>query len=179
MSLAGFGRDLLAEMLRTAKKVVAREGTHLRWATVTDIDPVRIRYDGEANPSIVPPDSVEAGLIVGDRVAVVKQHGQALIVGRAGGSRPPFMLAGGYVDMAGTGTQTVTLPAGVFTSAPIVTISGSEGTPAPTQDVRAYDATTTSFVVLYQRADDWRETHTGTRRFAWHAIQVTSKSASG
>lgn len=149
------------------------------WAYVVDTDPLRIRRELETHPLGSTPSTIEANLRIGDKVRVVNYLGQALIVGRAGGTRQPFILAGGYVDMEGTGTKTVTLPAGVFDRPPIVTISGAQATQAPTQDVRAYDATPTSFVVLYQRADDWRETHAGTRRFAWHAIQMLSDSSSG
>lgn len=100
MSLGDFGRDMLAEAARIAQQTVAREGTHLRWATVTEVDPLRIRYDGEPNQSIVTPQTTAAGLVVGDRVQVAKQHGQAVIVGRAGGMRDTgwlsLSLAAGY-----------------------------------------------------------------------------------
>lgn len=87
MSLANFGSQMLAEIRRIAESIVRRDGTHLRWATVTGTDPLRIRYDGETNPSIVTPQNLVAGLNVGDRVRVAKQNGQATIIGPANGHR--------------------------------------------------------------------------------------------
>lgn len=186
MSLAGFGRDMLAEMTRIARQIVGREGTHLRWATVTDIDPVRIRYDGEANPSIVPPDSVEAGLIVGDRVAVVKQHGQALIVGRAGGSRPQRWPGASYAEAANTlnipiggNWNVITLPVGRFTQAPIVTAvvaSGAADSIGVMIRVRQSGVTSTSFEV---HATDTQGRGGTSTVINWRAVQMTPTSASG
>jgi|SRR5690625_607494 len=142
MSLGNFGRDMLAEAARIAEQTVARYGTHLRWATITEVDPLRIRYDGEPNPSIVTPQNTEARLAVGDRVQIVKQKGQAVIIGRAGGSRVladqiegvfdkdqlPYRVASGLfqatVDTVNTPKlHTITYPSGLFTSAPQVFIN--------------------------------------------------------
>lgn len=144
------------------------------WATVVSVNPLSVRRDGETAPLGVSPFSLvdTSRLAVGDRVWIQLVDRRALILGVGGGPRLPYRIAVGYVDMAGTGTKTVTLPAGVFDRAPIVTISGAQATQSPAQDVRAYDATATSFVVLYQRADAWNTSHTGTRRFAWHALQT-------
>lgn len=144
MSLASFGRELLAEVRRIAEQIVRRDGTNLRWATVTDTDPLRIRYDGETNPSIVPPQNLAAGLNIGDRVRVAKQDGQATIIGAPDGGRFPADQIVGVVDweglpfrIYGTGpmvlpsqrdtvmAEVVTFPAGLFTDSPtVVTASG-------------------------------------------------------
>lgn len=50
-----------------------------RWATVTQIDPLRIRLDGEANPLPITPDSLTSDLFPGDRVWV-QYYGRDLIV---------------------------------------------------------------------------------------------------
>lgn len=124
MALGDFGRDMLAEAARIAEQTVAREGTHLRWATVTDTDPLRIRYDGEPNPSIVTPQNTVAGLQVGDRVAVGKQHGQATIIGRAGGTRSEYRIETGEVTVnlsnSNSGSTVFTFPAGAFTDTPVL-----------------------------------------------------------
>jgi|SRR5690625_2712442 len=199
MSLGDFGRDMLAEAARIAQQTVVREGTHLRWATVTDTEPLRIRYDGEPNPSIVTPQNTVAGLAIGDRVAVGKQHGQALIVGRAGGvtefdagmitsgtldpgrrwAGAPFAEAAGLVPITMSGTsalQTVVFPAGRFTVPPVLTFgrshngaSGAAGIPAA--NPVSVDATK-AVIGVYGN-------YTGTVTVWWRAVQMTPTSASG
>src|SRR5699024_1900322 len=75
--MASFGDHILDTARQIALETARREATHLKWATVTATSPVRIRYDGETAASIVPPQTTAAGLSVGDRVQVIKQHGQA------------------------------------------------------------------------------------------------------
>lgn len=85
MSSNLFSSQLLQEAAAIARKIVAREGTRVRWATVTSTDPLLIRYDGETEPSIVSPQTI-AAVAVGQRVAVAKYKGQALVLGTGGGA---------------------------------------------------------------------------------------------
>lgn len=87
MSMIAYGSQVLQEAADIARKIVKREATRIRWATVASTDPLLIRYDGEDDPSIVPPQTV-AEVAVGQRVAVAKYRGQALVLGGAnpGGS---------------------------------------------------------------------------------------------
>lgn len=85
--MTSFTDQVLTSARQIALETSRRETTHLKWATVTATSPVRIRYDGETTASIVPPQTTAAGLNVGDRVQIMKQHGQAVIVGPAGGHR--------------------------------------------------------------------------------------------
>lgn len=183
MSLGDFGRDMLAEAARIAEQTVARDGTHLRWATITDTDPLRIRYDGEPNASIVTPQNTVAGLRAGDRVAVGKQHGQALIVGRAGGGRflPELIegqvpldklpIAAGVVTIPGGGgsfvSATVTLPAGRFKKTPVVTATANNS------KMNAYYSDSgmspTSVRVGWRHIDD--ATFTASFDVAWTAVE--------
>lgn len=91
----------------------------------------------------------------------------------------PFAMAAGRLTMNGTGTRTFNLPSGRFTQPPVVTITGNSSVQSPTQDVRAYGETTTSFSVRYQRADDWSASHSGVREFNWIAVQMFEDSAEG
>lgn len=91
----------------------------------------------------------------------------------------PFAMAAGRLTMNGTGTRTINLPSGRFTQPPVVTITGNSSVQSPTQDVRAYGETTTSFSVRYQRADDWSASHSGVREFNWIAVQMFEDSAEG
>lgn len=153
MSLGGFGRDMLAEAARIAQQTVAHEGTHLRWATVTEVDPLRIRYDGEPNPSIVTPQNTVANLNIGDRVQIAKQHGQAVVVGRAGGVIYPFTsgVFTASVDTANTPKlHTVTLPSGLFTAQPDVVLTPNASIPDYV-DVSMFARTSSSFDFYIQR----------------------------
>ena len=63
------------------------------WATVTDDSPLRVQLDGEIDPLDVTPDTLVAGLLVGDRVWVqlvtnanpTRRHRRLVIIGKAGG----------------------------------------------------------------------------------------------
>lgn len=54
------------------------------WATVTQVDPLRIRWDGEANPVEGTPSAIASGFMVGDRVWVTRQFRRDLVHGVAG-----------------------------------------------------------------------------------------------
>lgn len=62
-----------------------------RWATVTSLDPLRIRMHGDSTPLLFTPETlVDAqALSVGDRVRCENTAGTLLIVGRLGGTSEP------------------------------------------------------------------------------------------
>lgn len=83
MSIDALVGQLLGDVRGIARDVLQREGVRLRTATVTSASPLRIRYDGETDPSIVSPRSTVSAA-VGDRVVVTKSRGQATIIGVLG-----------------------------------------------------------------------------------------------
>ena len=94
MSMDALITELLQQVRGIARDVLQREGVRLRTATVTATDPLRITYDGEDTPSVVPPRRA-AVVALGDRVVVAKSRGQATILGVLGGGvakpyRVPF-----------------------------------------------------------------------------------------
>ena len=54
-----------------------------RWAVVTAVSPVRIRFDGEAEPYALPPKMAGGPVQVGDRVFCVEQSRQVVVLGVA------------------------------------------------------------------------------------------------
>jgi hypothetical protein len=63
------------------------------WASVTDDSPLRVQLDGETDPLDVTPDTLVAGLLVGDRVWVqlvtnpnpARRHRRLVVIGKAAG----------------------------------------------------------------------------------------------
>lgn len=53
------------------------------WATVTAASPLRVRLDGRTAPLDITPDTLAAGLAVGDRVLVLIQGHSLVILGKA------------------------------------------------------------------------------------------------
>lgn len=89
MSMDALVQEVLGQVRGIARDVLRREGTTLRTATVESVSPLRIRYDGETEASIVPPRRV-ARVGVGDRVVVAKARGQATVLGALGGPITPW-----------------------------------------------------------------------------------------
>lgn len=54
----------------------------VRWATVTQASPLRIRLDGDADPMVLTPQSTVAALAVGERVVCVEQNRRIIIISR-------------------------------------------------------------------------------------------------
>lgn len=75
--------QVLADVRGIAEDVLRREGVRIRTATVTSVSPLRIRYDGEGDASVVTPRTV-VGVVAGDRVVVTKSRGQATVLGVLG-----------------------------------------------------------------------------------------------
>lgn len=83
MSMDALVQEVLGQARGIARDVLRREGTTLRTATVTSVSPLRIRYDGEAEASVVSPRTA-AVVGVGNRVVVAKARGQATVLGVLG-----------------------------------------------------------------------------------------------
>lgn len=58
-----------------------------RWGTVTGVDPLRVRLDGDSVPLPFTPQSL-ANVLFGDRVRCEISGGRVIVHGRAGGSGP-------------------------------------------------------------------------------------------
>lgn len=56
-----------------------------RWAEVTGTGPLRIQLDGQTAPLAVTPDTLQAGLGVGDRVLILQIGKRVIVLGRSGG----------------------------------------------------------------------------------------------
>lgn len=150
------------------------------WAYVTGVDPLRIRRELETHPIGSTPSTIEANLQIGDKVRVVNYLGQALIVGRAGGTRGPFAEAAGRVAIPFTSDQvemTVTFPANRFTQTPIVTTAQAQQGLGAGVLVSVHDSLTAQSMVL--RANAQGSGYSGTLTVFWRAVQMTPTSASG
>ena len=53
------------------------------WATVTAATPLRVHLDGRTAPLDITPDTLAAGLVVGDRVLVLIQGHSLIVLGKA------------------------------------------------------------------------------------------------
>lgn len=80
------------DILGRAAQPVTEVSLHV-WAEVTDDSPLRIQIDGEDDPLTITPDTLVAGLSIGDRVWVQlvtntnpsRRYRRLVIIGRAGG----------------------------------------------------------------------------------------------
>lgn len=97
-------REVLGQSRAIAEDVQRRLGVRMRTATVEQVAPLRIRYDGEAAASVVSPRTVVVPS-VGDRVVVAKSRGQATILGVLGQPQEPvwqpLILASSVSVMSG------------------------------------------------------------------------------
>lgn len=89
MSIQTIMDGILLQCRHISREAVERYGLQMRTATVAQVSPVLIRYDGEDDPSVVPPRRAVV-VAVGDRVVVVKSRGQATIIGVLGGQVGPW-----------------------------------------------------------------------------------------
>lgn len=132
MSSNLFSSQLLQEAAAIARKIVAREGTRVRWATVTSTDPLLIRYDGEPEPSIVSPQTI-AAVAMGRRVAVAKYKGQALVLGTGGGMSGGVLIedksltGDAYVSRAGNRIDIPSRFRGQFSRMDLILQAGISG----------------------------------------------------
>lgn len=86
MSMDALVESILGQVRTIAQDVLRRQGVRLRTATVTKKKPVRIRYDGEDDASVITPRTL-VDVTEDDRVVVAKTHGQATVLGRLGTAR--------------------------------------------------------------------------------------------
>lgn len=100
--------DILRPVLDQVAKLWGRVDMMpvVRWATVTQTGPLRIRMDGDVEPMALTPMTVVAALRVGDRVLCVEQHRRVIIFGKAQRSNvlwegsPLFMQDGQTITLA-------------------------------------------------------------------------------
>ncbi|WP_136051206.1 hypothetical protein [Microbacterium sp. K36] len=85
----------------------------VRWGTVTQTVPLRVRLDGDTEPLPLSPQNAVGTVWIGERVVVVEQHRRVVIVAAPS---PPSVR--GKVVCAASGVTTVTLPAGKFPVVP-------------------------------------------------------------
>lgn len=79
----------MTQMQQAAKAIIAampeqKQGLQPRWATVTQLSPLRIRFDGESEQLVLTPVDL-VGVKLNDRVWTLIYAGQVLIVGRYSG----------------------------------------------------------------------------------------------
>lgn len=84
------------------------------WATVTQLSPLRVRFDGETTPVTVAPVDTVGKLLVGDRVWVQFHNKQFVVLGKAGGYPKPY--DSGWIDLSVSGgfAGTFTVPSGLY-----------------------------------------------------------------
>jgi hypothetical protein len=154
--------------------LVSPDNTY-RWATVTQLSPLRVRLDGDTVELPTTPESIAGALLVGTRVWVQLFGRRVLILGSASAVGIPWAQANGLtsftpVTAPGGVSVAVTFPAGRFTVAPVVQLSvTSNGYMAPSHG----SVTTTGFQA---RAWSLSGTPIGAY-FHWRAYQMTPTSA--
>jgi len=168
--------DTLTETIGPQEQPVA-----WRWATVTQSDPLRIRLDSDTAALPVTPASVVRGpLDVDTRVWVQIIGKRVIVVGAAQGYLPLAELASDLaVPKVATGYTpitpedevptyvTVSLPTGLFSTAPTVVATANSSTPGTRViEVSVYDVTTTDFRLYIYR------TSTTTTYIHWIAVQA-------
>lgn len=194
---------LLRPILESIAKLWARVDLVpvVRWATITQVAPVRIRVDGDAADLAVTPQLVVGGLLVGDRVVCIEQHRRMIVIQMAGGGRAtqaevtagtdnsryvtpatlknrayaPYAMAAGRGTTATSGAVTVTLPAGRFTQPPRISVTPGTHPNVLTPRVAA-DPTATSFQIQTFTMPGGAQ---AAANFDWIAVQMTAGSGSG
>lgn len=137
-------------------------------------------YDWEEDEVQVNPD----GLAARDTESVLEQVGNLAVDALAKASRSPgpFVEAAGSVvvniSAAGTGTASVSFPAGKFTVAPIVTLTNMNGTSASVFYLHGSALTDAGMTVNAIHRDNG-STATAAITVHWTAVQMTPTSASG
>ena len=98
---------LMQPFTEQLSKLWARVATipTLRWATVTNVNPLQVRLDGDLDPLLIPPQTVVSGLPVGQRVICVEQNRRVIVIaaGRFGADIPwtEIALNTGWVNYTG------------------------------------------------------------------------------
>lgn len=170
-------QQFLAQAAAYTRKHVREESTLWRWATVTSVDPVLIRYDGTPGPAIIPPTVLGPPVGVGDRVRTATVRGHTDIWGTATDPDPglPYAMAAGHVSVSasgGIGIAEVSFPPGRFTVSPMITVS-AHSTSENITNVQFTDPSKDGFTAVLLRSND---VATGVH---WQAVQMTADSAEG
>lgn len=147
--------DILGPALDQIAKLWARIDLMpvVRWGTITQTSPLRVQLDGDMEPMVLTPMSIVSGLRANDRVLCVEQHRRVIVLGRGRGT----VLAGNITITGFTPdsnrSATVTFPAGMFSTNPVVTVSA--GTSAPQNAMASKDITpiAAGFTVYGWRGD--------------------------
>ena len=160
------------------------------WGVVHTVSPLTVIEDGSSNAlpviqSLVDPSS----LTVGDMVRVeLAQGGRVVVYGRPGGAGVPFAMAAGVASVAASSLSagggntysnvTVTFPSGRFTGiAPILTLGASAG--SGSIGTAGFSSPPTSAVAFSARVIRFGSNVGSDAVLHWHAIQMSSGSASG
>ncbi|MGF3055603.1 hypothetical protein [Microbacterium sp. YY-01] len=162
----------LVNLIAETRKLAA-DAPVVRWATVTQPSPLRIRMDGDADPMLITPQSLVSGLTVGARVLCVEQHRRMIVVGTRmdiGRSDASGVALSGANDGSAAPVYwdagvTVTLPTGRFDAPPIVTVTPERSAQVLSANLIA--RTATSFVVRTIRFG--AAVSAGTQ-LLWHAV---------
>lgn len=91
----------LARLLEKLAKDLSLMPT-FRYAVVTSVSPLRIKYDLDGEALAGTPETLVNGLAVGDRVWVQRQFRRDIVLGRGGGPVEP--VRSGLLNSVGTGT---------------------------------------------------------------------------
>ena len=170
--------EKLAPIWSEISKLKARQHSIFP-ATVTSINPVRIRIDGESQSLAASPDVAEP-VGPGDRVRVLRHGTTHLVIARMNVGRTPYAMAAGNAGVPGAGanvaTVDITFPANRFHSAsvPIVTLSVRQ---TPWYYAYANNVSASGFTIGVRRYDgnDFDFTNT----VMWQAVQMTPTAATG
>lgn len=118
--------DPLLDRIADLKAMLAGQVV-LRWGTVTEIDPFRVRLDADTDPLPFKPDRTVSGLTVGDRVYTTVQNRRVTVIGRAGGFPAPPDRTQGEIPTAitttGAGSSASIAPDGTITVTNCATIN--------------------------------------------------------
>lgn len=172
--------DVLRPVLDQIGKLWARLDMMpvVRWATVTQASPLRVRMDGDTEAMVLTPMTLVNGLRASDRVLCVEQHRRVIVLGRSKGLGVPYAMSQGRSYVTPVPDEptavTVTFPAGRFTSIPRVQVTAASQFPGTqTLGVGTSGTTATGTTIYLTRTND---TETG---IDWLAVQMTSGGADG
>lgn len=147
-----------------AKTPIAADGT-IETAVVDTASPLRVFLDGSTTVSV--PAAIVAGVRVsaGMNVAVWRRGRKLLVLGAYADTNRPLFGTVAVTVAAGTGSATVTYPAGRFTVQPRVVCGCEGGTPFTAQPL-SYNGTTGFDVLLTQVG---ASSYSGTRTVTYTA----------
>lgn len=89
--------SILTDLSVMVKNEIAKYVPTLKWATVTAVRPLRIRFDGEDTALSTSPDALVSSLAVGERVFCIQINvtRRVVILGKARGETTPYRAISG------------------------------------------------------------------------------------